>query len=209
MELSIKVCGMADEANMAEVAALSPDYMGFIFHSPSPRNALSLAPEAVGKLPESITAVGVFVNKSNTEIIATAERYGINTVQLHGDESPVQCRELKRCGFTVWKAVGIDGLVDSEALAPYRGSVDCFVFDTKSPKHGGTGVKYDWGLLGSYTLGIPFMLSGGISPDDAEQIRAFRHPMLAGVDINSRFEDAPGIKNVAKLHEFIEHQLRN
>lgn len=203
MKLSIKVCGMAEEANMAEVAALSPDYMGFIFHQPSPRNALSLMPEAVCKLPAPVTAVGVFVNKSVSEIMATAARYGISAVQLHGDETPEMCSELKSHGFTVWKAIGTEGTVDSEALAPYCGSVDCFVFDTKSPQHGGTGMKYDWELLSSYTLDIPFMLSGGISSEDVGRILAFHHPMLVGVDVNSRFEVAPGIKNIAKLHEFI------
>lgn len=203
MKLGIKVCGMADEANMTEVAALSPDYIGFIFHQPSPRNALSLVPEAVGELPDAVTAVGVFVNRPVSEIVSTAARYGIRTVQLHGDETPEMCLELKRRGFTVWKAVGIDGKVDSDTLAPYCGSVDCFVFDTKSPQHGGTGMKYDWELLSSYTLDIPFMLSGGISSEDVGCILDFRHPMLVGVDVNSRFEVAPGIKNIAKLHEFI------
>lgn len=201
--LSIKVCGMAHETNVAEVSALAPEYMGFIFHEHSPRNAASLAPEAVGRLQRGITAVGVFVDKPSDKVASIAHRYGIHTVQLHGEEPPEECIELKRQGFTVWKAVGVDGMVDPEALRPYCDSVACFVFDTKSRRHGGTGVKYDWEYLRSYTLDIPLMLSGGISPDDAGRILEFHHPMLAGVDVNSRFEDAPGIKNTARLNEFI------
>ncbi|MDE6860018.1 MAG: phosphoribosylanthranilate isomerase [Duncaniella sp.] len=207
MSLKVKICGIADEDNAVHVAALSPDYMGFIFHEPSPRNAFSLPREIIARLPESTVPVGVFVNRHVDEIIAMADSYGIRTVQLHGDEPECDCRELKRRGFTVWKAVGIDGAFDFGTLNPYTGCVDCFVFDTKSPMRGGTGVKYDWGVLDCYNLDIPFMLSGGISPGDAGRIAGLSHPMLAGVDVNSRFEDAPGVKNIAGLYGFI-NELR-
>jgi len=209
MKLKVKVCGMAKADNVAEVAKLRPDYMGFIFHAPSPRNAFSLAPEAVRRLPHDVVPVGVFVNLPTDEIVATLEPFGIHTLQLHGDESPAQCHALKNLGFTVWKAIGVDNTTDWSLLSPFAGMVDCFVFDTKTPLRGGSGVKYDWELLRSYTLEIPFMLSGGISPEDADSVCRISHPMLAGVDINSRFEDAPGCKNINKLHDFINKLRKN
>ncbi len=203
MKLKVKVCGMAKADNVADVATLSPDYMGFIFHAPSPRNAFSLVPETVRRISHEVVPVGVFVNQSTDEIIATLEPFGIRTVQLHGDESPAQCLALKGLGFTVWKAIGVDNTTDWSQLSPFAGVVDCFVFDAITPLRGGSGVKYDWELLRFYTLEIPFMLSGGISPEDAERVCRISHPMFAGVDINSRFEDAPGQKNITKLHDFI------
>lgn len=209
MKLKVKVCGMAEAGNVADVAMLSPDYMGFIFHEPSPRNAFSLAPEAVKRISHDVVPVGVFVNLSTDEIVTTLEPFGIRTVQLHGDESSAQCLALKKRGFTVWKAVGVDDTTDWSLLSPFTGVVDCFVFDTKTPLRGGSGVKYDWELLRSYTLEIPFMLSGGISPEDAERVCRISHPMFTGVDINSRFEDAPGCKNITKLHDFINKLRKN
>ncbi len=204
MGMKIKVCGIAEAVNAARVANLAPDYMGFIFHPSSPRNCFGLSPEVVRGLPEEITRVGVFVNRSEDEITCRCAEYGIATLQLHGNESPRLCHSLQTKGFTVWKAIGIDGSLDWGTLDSYVGAVGRFIFDTKSPAHGGTGVKYDWQLLRFYNLDIPFMLSGGITPDDVAVIKAFAHPMFSGVDVNSRFETSPGIKNINLLHNFIE-----
>lgn len=199
----IKVCGMADAANIALVARLTPMLMGFIFYEPSPRNALALDPEAVRSLPDFIHPVGVFVDAPEDYIRETAERYGIRIVQLHGSESPGLCSALKSAGFTVLKAFGLDSTPDWEAIRPYEGVVDMFLFDTKCDSHGGSGCKFDWSALAGYPLSTPYLLSGGIGPDDSEVVVAAIRPKMAGVDINSRFEVSPGIKDLKKLTHFI------
>lgn len=202
-DMMIKICGMRDAGNISAVAALTPMLMGFIFHDESPRDATGLDPEIIKSLPPFIRPVGVFVNKSNDEIMSMCNRYGINIVQLHGAESPAQCRALKACGMTVFKAVGIDCNTDFSRLHEYDTTVDMFVFDTKSTKHGGTGEKYDWRLLEAYDMDIPYLLSGGIGPEDTDAIIEAMRPGIAGIDINSRFESAPGIKDLNKLIKFI------
>ena len=208
MDLKIKICGMAYPENIVGISGVMPDYMGFIFHAQSPRNALSLSAEALKGLPESVTPVGVFVNRPLDYILDRCDEYGIRTVQLHGNESPALCERLKTEGYIVWKAIGVDENIRWEDLNSYKNVVDMFVFDTKSPTHGGTGCKYDWDILRSYSLEIPFLLSGGISPGDEGLIKMFDHPMFSGIDLNSRFEVAPGMKDVTLLKNFIK-ELRN
>lgn len=203
-KLEVKVCGMADASNVHALAQLSIDYLGFIFHRPSPRNAFSLPVKVITSLPANVTPVGVFVNPPTDEIVTILRDRGINTVQLHGSESPEQCFELARLGFNVWKAVGIDEHIDWIALSRYDGAIDRFVFDTKSSLWGGTGSKYDWDLLHTYKLATPFMLSGGITPSDAASIRNLSHSKLIGVDLNSRFELRPGVKDTTVLIDFID-----
>lgn len=211
MPLSIKICGMTRPDNIREVAALHPDWVGLIFHAASPRNALSLLPEAlreartiiaseVGSVPRF---AGVFVNRPADEILAAAESYGLDAVQLHGDETPDFCASLRGKGFEVWKAVGIETPDDFLPLENYAGKVDRFVFDRKSPKRGGTGEKFDWRHLDAYTLPVGFMLGGGLGPDDGEAAARVAHPQLIGFDLNSRFEISPGIKNALLLSSFL------
>lgn len=202
-DMMIKICGMRDEKNISDVAALTPMLMGFIFHELSPRDASSLNPESVRSLPPYVHPVGVFVDKTYETITATCNRYGIHIVQLHGSESPAQCSRLKEKGFTIFKAIGIENKADLHNLAYYAGCVDMFLFDTKSPSHGGTGKKFDWQLLDSYQLDTPYLLSGGIDAGDIEAIIRAMRPGMAGIDINSRFETSPGVKDISKLVNFI------
>ncbi len=202
-ELAVKVCGMRQAENVAQVALLAPTLMGFIFYPRSPRYAAGMPPAVVRGLPASIRPVGVFVNAPTEEIVSVCRDYGIETVQLHGGETPEQCRELKAAGLSVFKAVGVDADTSWEELRPYCGDVEMFVLDTKTAAYGGSGKKFDWGMLDDYPFDTPYLLSGGISPDDLGDILAGMRPMMAGVDLNSRFETAPGIKDISKLTKFI------
>lgn len=195
---------MRDPRNIAEVAALAPAWMGFIFYPRSPRCASGLNPEVVKSLPLATTAVGVFVDAGIDAIVSTCREYGIGTVQLHGVESPDVCRTLRTGGYTVFKAFGLSDDIRWRDLEPYEGCADLFVFDTKTARHGGSGRKFDWSLLDSYPLSIPFLLSGGIGPDDLASVQAMmHHPKMAGIDLNSRFESSAGIKDIEKLTHFI------
>ena len=197
--MKIKVCGLRDPQNICDVLSLGPDYVGFIFYARSPRNALLLPPESVAALHGG-KGVGVFVDSPAAYINDICSLYRLSAVQLHGSESPSFCSELSASGLTVFKAVGISESVDWHEVAAYEGCVDMFVFDTLSSSHGGTGRKFDWSVLSRYPLSVPYLLSGGIAPgDDIPDL-----PGLAGVDLNSRFEDAPGMKNIEKLRKFFE-----
>lgn len=202
-DMMIKVCGMREPENILAVASLTPMLMGFIFHEESPRNALSLNPDAVRSLPPFIRPVGVFVDKTEEYITSMCTRYGIKIVQLHGSESPEQCLRLKQCGYIVFKAFGIENDTDFDNASLYEGTVDMFLFDTQSASHGGSGKKFDWSSLESYNLDTPYLLSGGIGPDDVDAIVKAVRPGMAGIDINSRFETSPGIKDINKLINFI------
>ncbi len=201
--MMIKVCGMRDARNITDVAALSPMLMGFIFYPPSPRDASLLDPGSVQSLPPFIRPVGVFVNADFQEITETCCRYGIHIVQLHGSESPDLCHRLKDAGYTVFKAAGISSDSDFKTLLPYHNTVDLFVFDTKCVGRGGSGKKFDWSLLDAYDMPVPYLLSGGIGPDDVNAIAGAMRPGMAGIDINSRFETAPGMKDISLLVNFI------
>ncbi|MDE5875638.1 MAG: phosphoribosylanthranilate isomerase [Muribaculaceae bacterium] len=202
--MKIKVCGMRERENVAEVALLRPDYMGFIFYPRSPRHCGDLDPDVVRNLPEEITPVAVTVNMEIGEIERLCGRYAIDTVQLHGDESPDFCRELRERGLTVFKAKGVKDAESVRSLSHYEGAVDMFVLDTASAARGGTGKKFDWNLLPLYSGHTPFMLSGGIGPEDAEMVLSLRHPSFAGIDLNSRFEQAPGLKDATLLDNFFK-----
>lgn len=204
----IKVCGMREPENMAAVASLGPDMMGFIFYPLSPRYAGGLPPEAVQALSPGIQSVGVFVNEDETVVLDTVERYNIPVVQLHGAESPEYCRKFREKGFRVVKAIGIGTEEDLRLCEVYEDCCDMLLFDTKSRKHGGTGQAFDWRLLEDYRGSLPFMLSGGIGPDDILRVKAFRHARFAGIDLNSRFETAPGMKDDKRLSAFIK-ELRS
>jgi phosphoribosylanthranilate isomerase len=147
--------------------------------------------------------VGVFVNEAHDVALATLRRYGIRIVQLHGDESPEECSTFRTEGYVVIKAIGVSAAADITAAARYRGCVDMLLFDTKSSGHGGTGRKFDHAILDDYPLDIPYLLSGGIAPGDAAKIASHLYPGMVGIDINSRFESAPGIKDIALLTNFI------
>lgn len=195
--MMVKVCGMRDPENIRAVEALGVDLMGFIFYPPSPRFVGDKAPSY---LP-GCTRVGVFVNEPEDAVLRRCEEFGISTVQLHGKETPEYCTGLRSMGYKVIKAFSVSGKEDIEKAASYEGCCDMFLFDTKCSSVGGSGVSFDWSVLQSYEGNTPFLLSGGIGPES--ELDSFKHPMLAGYDLNSRFETAPGMKDEDKLKEFI------
>lgn len=202
-DMMIKVCGMKDPQNIAEVAALAPMLMGFIFHEQSPRDASGLSAETVKSLLDFIRPVAVTVDKTEDKVMDLCAKYGFRIVQLHGKESPAMCRNLREKGLVVFKAIGVDNDVDWNAWKDYEGCVDMFIMDKKTPRHGGSGQKFDWSILDGYNLDVPYLLSGGIGPDDIDGIVAAMRPGMAGIDINSRFETSPGVKNLHLLITFI------
>lgn len=208
----IKVCGMRDADNIREVeqlsivnCQLSIDWMGFIFYPKSSRY-VSARP---AYLPQKCKRVGVFVDEDIENIKKIADDYALDFVQLHGHESPDFIRTLKfqvsGFRFQVIKAFNIATKEDLEATTPYAGLVDYFLFDTKGPFVGGNGEKFDWSVLEAYNGDTPFLLSGGIGPDDAERILDYHHPKCIGIDLNSRFEIEPGIKDITKLKTFLNY----
>ncbi len=202
--LLVKVCGMRDAAVLSDVAALLPDFLGFIFAPASPRFVgETLAPELVRALPASIWRVGVFVNETTETIRATAARFGLGAVQLHGQESPAQCEELSEAGLLVMKAFSVGKTVDFATLLPYVPHCDFFLFDTKGAAPGGNGAVFDWDLLKTYNLPVPYFLAGGLGLEHAAELAALRLPGLVGVDLNSSFETAPGVKDAGRLGQML------
>lgn len=199
----IKVCGMRDAENIREVEALGIDMMGFIFWPKSKR----YVSECPAYLPKSCKRVGVFVDEGIEQVQCIAEEYALNIIQLHGHESPDYIRQFGSvCGDTIAtiKAFNIATIDDFAQTKPYEGIVDYFLFDAKAQLPGGNGEKFDWSVLSAYDDETPFLLSGGIGPDDAERISNYHHPKCIGIDLNSRFEITPGLKDVNKLREFIK-----
>ena len=187
--------------NREQIEKLPVDWLGFIFYPPSKRFAGEL-PET-GLFDSEKQKVGVFVDESIYEIMGLAKNLNFEYVQLHGKENPKTCRILKKQGLKIIKAFNVDEKFKFEKTQTYHGIADYFLFDTKTKLHGGSGKKFNWKILGDYTGQTPFLLSGGIKPEDAETIKKLEHQQLAGVDLNSGFEDEPGVKNVEKLKNFI------
>lgn len=202
----IKICGMREPDNIRAVASLRPDMMGFVFYPFSPRYAGKLEGKTVAALPEKIERVGVFVNENPEGLMKITERYGIHTIQLHGDETPECCRLYRNRGYKVIKALGIETEEDLCRTSDYTADCDLLLFDTRSQLYGGTGQAFDWEILKEYRGKIPFLLSGGISEQSSGELGQFRHPCFAGIDLNSRFETIPGRKDTERLSRFL-HSL--
>jgi len=198
--MKIKVCGLRDTANIDDVAGLAPDYMGFICYGRSPRYIADMDAGVLNKVHEAIIKTGVFVNESEESIRKMVARYNFDAIQLHGNESPVFCAEFKG-EVTVIKAFGVDDGFDFDQLIPYKNVVDYFMFDTKTNKHGGSGQTFNWKILDRYKLDVPFFLSGGLSLENLPDIKKITHPAFYAVDLNSRFETAPGIKDIDRLDQ--------
>jgi len=197
----IKVCGMREAENIREAEELRPNWMGFIFW-PKSKRYISVFPEY---MPINARRVGVFVDEEIGLLKQTADDYALDIIQLHGSESPEYVRQLRE--WEVIKAFNIATTDDLEQTKAYEGAVDYFLFDTKGKAVGGNGEKFDWSVLNAYKGETPFLLSGGIGPDDAERVKAFHHDKCIGIDLNSRFETEPGLKDIGKLRTFIK-QLR-
>lgn len=187
--------------NRAEVEKLPIDLLGYIFYPPSKR-FVGENPQA-GLFSSLKSKVGVFVDENAFEILALTKNLGFEWVQLHGKENPKTCQLLKNQGLKVIKAFSVDEGFQFQKTKPFEGVADYFLFDTKSNLPGGSGKKFNWKILQKYDGNTPFLLSGGIKPEDAEEIKKITHSQLAGIDLNSGFEDEPGLKNIEKLKKFI------
>jgi len=200
--LKLKVCGMNE--NTTEVAALKPDYLGFIFWKPSKRSFNGIMPH----VPHSVKKVGVFVDADVDEIKSLALEYGLLLAQLHGKESPAFCEALKKAvpHLKIIKVFSIKDSFDFKELTPFEGVCDYYLFDTKGKLPGGNGYTFDWSLLKNYPSKKPYFLSGGIGLDELASINAFiKRPesqYCHAIDVNSKFEIEPGLKEVGKLEEF-------
>jgi len=203
MKPLIKICGMKYIENVEAIAALEPNFLGFIFYKKSKRWVdFEVLDVLLNEIPSSIKKVGVFVNDSEQKILLKKQNF--DYIQLHGDESPSFCKQLKERGCHIIKAFGVDDEFDFNELKDFLPYCDYFLFDTKTKDYGGSGKKYNWKKLEEYKQGLPFFLSGGISTDEAEAISELNHPQLYAVDINSKFETKPGLKNVELVNTFIK-----
>lgn len=206
--MKIKVCGMKYEENMHELEALQPDYMGFLFYSGSKRFVDTELP----KIHKSIDKIGVFVNQDEKEILEKVQFKELAGVQLHGDESPTFVKGLrsllKDSDVKIIKAFSVGDAMDWDQLKPYEAACDYFLFDTKGKDRGGNGIQFNWDLLSGYPLKTQYFLSGGIGPDNMEALKAFqgsgKAELCHAIDVNSRFELLPGMKDIEKLKVFIE-----
>ena len=205
----IKVCGMRDRENIDAVAALHPDYMGFIFYPKSPRFiGTGYSAENIHHLSDSIKKTGVFVNASEQEIAKAVSRYELNAVQLHGSESVELCLMVKQMGVEVIKAFQVDEDFDFFDVKPYTEVCDFYLFDTKTKAYGGSGQKFDWAILEKYDNNKPVFLSGGITVDDVDGILKLKSLNIYAVDINSRFEIEPALKDIVLVENFF-NKMRN
>jgi len=202
--LQIKVCGMRDPQNLEQVCELVPEFVGFIFYEGSKRFVGKNPDPALFILPVSgIKKVGVFVNEDPKQVRKSIELHELDAVQLHGSENADYCRILAVDGVQVIKV--LDPYGPDPGFGDYAGVVDFFLFDSAGQGAGGTGEKFDWKVLEGKPDAAPYLLSGGIGPGDAETLRLIHLPGMMGVDVNSRFEVAPGLKDVKALKMFFNH----
>jgi phosphoribosylanthranilate isomerase len=207
--LRVKVCGMTKAEQVQELDELGVEFAGFIFYPRSPRYVLnSMDAAAVKKIKGRINKVGVFVNATVEEVLRAVDECGLYLVQLHGDESPRYCEKIADY-VTVIKAFR---LTENDNVAwkikDYYDAVDMFLFDTEGAGYGGTGKKFNWELLKGENIQKPFFLSGGIEPSDAAQLQAFQKEAVAkdlfAIDVNSKFEILPGVKDMDKIRTFLD-----
>jgi phosphoribosylanthranilate isomerase len=228
----VKVCGMRKAVNIREISDLGVDWLGLIFWSESPRNVQQVASRGgfipdytpiKGERPElgvnkwlaprenNPKRVGVFVDDMPQTIVTRVFNFNLDFVQLHGEELPVMIENLRRTlepdirqGVKIIKTIPVETEADFARCEDYKDVVDYFLFHNKCKEKGGSGEKFDWNILQAYKCDVPFVLSGGIGPDDAPLIKAIQHPQLKAVDINSRFETEVGVKDVALVKKFME-----
>ncbi len=205
MSLKIKVCGMKFQANIRALATLNPDFMGFIFYPPSQRFVgVDFEKQDIDHLNDEIVRTAVFVNAHLHEVVEFANLYGIKVIQLHGNETAEFCNELKQKGFSIIKAFGIDENFNFELLNDYLEYVDYFLFDTKTIQYGGSGLTFNWDTLQNYHLEKPFILSGGLSIENIKEVLKIKNKNFYGLDLNSKFELEPGLKDIEKLKKAFE-----
>jgi phosphoribosylanthranilate isomerase len=208
--MKIKVCGMRQRENIEELVRLNPDFIGFIFHSASKRFiGDQIAEYIIDIIPDNILKVGVFVDEPFELLLEKYRLNNLDVLQLHGNERSEYCLQLQKMGITVIKAFKLTDDFNFEDLKPYETCCDYFLFDTAGKTVGGTGIKFDWGLINKYKGSKPFFLSGGIRSSDLQAISNISHPNLMGIDVNSGFETAPAMKDISKLSTFIRDLLNN
>ncbi|MEJ8756487.1 phosphoribosylanthranilate isomerase [Pontibacter sp. H259] len=210
--MKLKVCGMREPENLKQIAALLPDYLGFIFYKESKRFCGdTITPEMLSELPASIKKVGVFVNEATESILETVTKYKMDVVQLHGRETPRQCQELKSAGLEVIKAFSVDDRFVFENTLLYERYCDYFLFDTRGNNYGGNGTVFDWEILKGYLSDKPYFLSGGLNLENLKSQEFDRiWPKPFALDVNSGFEIEPGLKDVEKVRFLLEQlKIRN
>lgn len=205
----IKICGLKEPENIRQVSAIQGvDLIGLIFYAPSTRYVDS---ETIAHLLPTLTSVkktGVFVNESKEEVIRKCAFYQLDYLQLHGNERPEYLSELLAelpSRVKLIKAFSIHMEKDLLLTSGYEEHCEYFLFDTQTNGYGGSGRTFDWNILQYYTGSTPFLLSGGIGPDSYDSLHHFHHQLWAGIDLNSRFETAPGVKDIALLSDFIQN----
>ena len=205
--MKIKVCGLRSPENIEQISKLNVDFMGFIFFKRSKRFVSnSLNKNNLNKIPSHIKKIAVFVNERSEDVLWTLKdyEYSFDYIQCHGDETPDYCKDLRNLGFGIIKAFQIDEEFNFDQLEAYKDAVDYYLFDTSSKHYGGSGQKFNWSLLKKYKGNKPFFLSGGIKPEDVSQVQNVAHPQLFAIDMNSGFEDEPGLKNSNLIETFSE-----
>ena len=203
--MNIKVCGITEMKQLQQLDGLDIDFAGLIFYKDSPRFINGkISGKELKKADLDLRKVGVFVNPEMIDVLDAIDEYGLDAVQLHGEELPSMCEDLSS-EVEVIKAFRVgEGEDIDKMIAPFDAVCDYYLFDTGGLKEsfGGTGKQFDWSLLQKAKIEKPFFLSGGISLDDVARLKEFKHPDLFGVDINSRFETAPGIKDMKLVLQF-------
>lgn len=207
--MRVKVCGMTEIDQVKQLDAMGVDFAGFIFYPRSPRYVgRHLTGEQVRRARLRLGKVGVFVNASYDDVMRQVESFGLDMVQLHGDETPRLCEQLANY-ITVVKVfrLGENDPIDW-LIRPYQESCDMFLFDTEGAGYGGTGKKFNWDTLKPAHIDKLFFLSGGIEPGDVERLRAFEREPVAdkffAIDINSKFETSPGVKDLKKIGSMLD-----
>ena len=202
--MKLKICGMKYHNNILKVAALKPNYLGFIFYDKSPRFVTEPLPE----ISKNIKKVGVFVNSTIETIITIINNYDLQAVQLHGQETPEFCQKLQKKQIEIIKVFSIKDQFDFNQLSAFENLVDYFLFDTKGPNPGGNGYCFDWSILNQYNSKTPYFLSGGIGLDDIKSIQNFKNSPAAqhcfAIDVNSKFELKPAYKDDVKLKQLMQ-----
>ncbi|RZK15854.1 MAG: phosphoribosylanthranilate isomerase [Hymenobacter sp.] len=203
--MRIKICGMREAGNLWAIADFLPDFLGFIFYKKSARYmGDTLDPNELRGLPQTICKVGVFVDEPLANLQTINCKYTLDYVQLHGAETPAYCQQARAAGLRLIKAFAVGDTFDFSTLTAYEASCDFFLFDTKGALPGGNGTAFDWQILAGYAGTTPFLLSGGLGPDNLSALLDFHHPQLVGFDFNSHLETAPGVKDIATTRTLLQ-----
>jgi phosphoribosylanthranilate isomerase len=208
--ISVKVCGLNNPLNVKAISESGADFIGFVFFRYSKRYVGETPDKTLfSNVSEGIKRTGVFVDEQPSKVLELAEYAGLDVIQLHGNESVNYCKSLKAYGLMIIKTFGVGKDFDPRITDHYSEVCDYFLFDTKYEKHGGSGNKFDWGILGNYRFKKPFFLSGGIGPEDTNIKESVLNSQLFAIDINSRFEISTGIKDCESVKNFINEIKRS